>query len=259
MKIRKVIRAILLPLLKRSKTVRYYVTSIRMSVDNRGLTKKRLSFYSNFVKEGDLCFDIGANYGNRVDIFLSLGGKVIAVEPQEECVEYLKKKYGDKIYIEQKGAGAEACIKDFYVCDASVLSSFSEDFKTDGVWSRRDFKLKDIRRIEIVTLDSLIAKYGIPSFTKIDVEGFEPEVLKGLSQKTKTLSFEYTTSETNENLMKCINHLLKISDSIMFNLSMEESMELFSEKWYDKDSFMNFINSDAFIKTAGGDIYVKFV
>ena len=258
MKIRKILKKVINPVYNRSETLRYHISSARIYIDNHKMKEKRKLFYSNFVKEGDLCFDIGANMGNRTDIFLSLGAKVIAVEPQDECVEFLKRKYRDKIIIEQKGVGAEPSIKDFYICDASVLSTFSDEFKSGAVWEGGDYKLKEIRKIEIITLDSLISKYGLPSFVKIDVEGFEPEVMKGLSQKTKIMSFEYATGGSSKIFETCINLLLQISDDIIFNFSIGESMKLFSEEWYDKDHFMNIINSEEFIKTNFGDIYVKF-
>ena len=258
MKLREIFKKQIKPIYNRSETIRYYITSIRMNIENRKRKKERILFYSNFIKNGDLCFDIGANFGNRTDIFLTLGAKVIAVEPQNECVEFLKRKYRDKIIIVQKGVGAEPSIKDFYICDTSVLSTFSEEFKSNGVWGSGDYKLKEIRQIEIVTLDSLITKYGMPSFIKIDVEGFEPEVMKGLLQKVNVMSFEYATSDSGENLTNCINQLLQISDTITFNYSIGESMELFSNDWYSKDNFMNIIKSEEFLKTLFGDIYVKF-
>ena len=40
-------------------------------------------------------------------------------------------------------------------------------------------------------MDALIARYGVPAFAKIDVEGCEPAVLGGLSQPLPALSFEF--------------------------------------------------------------------
>jgi len=238
---RKVLKKLIMPLYRNSSTVRYYISSLRMYIDNRSLRKNGTLFYSDFIKKGDLCFDIGANYGNRIELFLLLGAKVIAVEPQDECVEYLKRKYRNKIIIEQKGVGAESGIKDFYVNDASALSTFSEDVKSNSIWGNGNFELKDVRKIEIITLDSLIAQYGAPSFIKIDVEGYEPEVMKGLSQKIKAMSFEYSTCVSNKNLIDCINHLAQISDTITFNFSIGESMKLHSKKWYNKEHFMDIV------------------
>ena len=65
--------------------------------------KEMISFYSQFVPNGGLVFDIGANIGNRIEIFLEIGATVIAVEPQAACVAILKEKFGNKISIEQTG------------------------------------------------------------------------------------------------------------------------------------------------------------
>jgi len=46
-------------------------------------------FYRVFVAAGDLCFDVGANLGNRTRCFRQLGCTVVAVEPQGECFRKL--------------------------------------------------------------------------------------------------------------------------------------------------------------------------
>src|SRR5207302_1933850 len=50
-------------------------------------------FYSQFIKTGDLCFDIGANVGDRTEVFSKLGANTIAVEPQDSCIECLRRRF----------------------------------------------------------------------------------------------------------------------------------------------------------------------
>src|SRR5262249_60695009 len=47
--------------------------------------------------------------------------------------------------------------------------------------------------VNVVTLDSLIDEFGVPDYIKIDVEGFDLEVLRGLSQPIALLSVEFNT------------------------------------------------------------------
>ena len=51
--------------------------------------QSQLAFYSQFIKKGDLVFDVGANVGSRSKLFLNLGAKVVAFEPQPELCEHL--------------------------------------------------------------------------------------------------------------------------------------------------------------------------
>jgi ubiquitin len=70
---------------------------------------QRVRFYSQFIKKGDLCFDIGANLGTRTEAFRRLGATTIAVEPQDVCVASLKRRWGKdkKVRIVQKAVGAQ--------------------------------------------------------------------------------------------------------------------------------------------------------
>src|SRR5438105_4640644 len=57
------------------------------------ITAEQKSFFSQFIKASDICFDIGANTGHKADIFLSLGTHVVCIEPQPACINILKRKY----------------------------------------------------------------------------------------------------------------------------------------------------------------------
>lgn len=94
---------------------------------NKDFMEVGVAFYKAFVKPNDLVFDVGANYGNRVALFLSLEAKVVAIEPQQKCVAYLKNKF-KSIEIEAVGLGAKRELKTFYEADHSVLSTFSDSY-----------------------------------------------------------------------------------------------------------------------------------
>jgi len=61
-------------------------------------------------------------------------------------------------------------------------------------------------KVKVITLDKLIELYGTPDLIKIDVEGHEYEVLKGLNKKAKKITFEWT-EENYQGLNKSVKHL----------------------------------------------------
>src|SRR5436309_3245329 len=59
------------------------------------LIQELMEALSEFVRPGDLCFDVGANVGRKTEAMLRLGARVVAVEPLPECVRELKALYGN--------------------------------------------------------------------------------------------------------------------------------------------------------------------
>jgi hypothetical protein len=63
----------------------YWSLAGRRVIDDR---RNEIEFYRKPLygfREGDLIFDVGANHGGQADIFLRLGARVVAVEPDESC------------------------------------------------------------------------------------------------------------------------------------------------------------------------------
>jgi FkbM family methyltransferase len=220
--------------------------------------KKRKFFYGSFIEKDDLCFDVGANVGNRIIPLIEIGAKIIAVEPQELCCKILKYKFGKRIRIIKKGIGAKESIEDFYLSDATVMSSFSIDWinavKADrfkaNTWTK-------IAKVEMTSLDMLIEKYGLPKFIKIDVEGYELNVLKGLTKPIDFISFEYTVPEQTNNAIKCLVQIENNDKNIECNYSIGESMEFVLSEWLSVEKMKECIVSKEFIESGFGDIYVR--
>lgn len=225
--------------------------------------KRMHHLYAAFIHENSLCFDIGANMGSRVASFLVLNAKVIAVEPQRKCYRQLQLIFKNKnVVVVAKGVGAINETRNFYVADDTLISSFSPEWiEGQKTGHLKNNKWDTTVKVEIVTLDTLIQQYGVPDFIKIDTEGFELEVLKGLSTPVKALSFEYTLPHQKGKAIECIgviDHLY--SGNVLYNICRDEAYSMYLPEWITATDFITQLKSDVFnINNFGfyGDIYAK--
>ena len=154
------------------------------------------AFYRQFLQAGDLAFDIGSHVGNRVRVFRRIGARVIAVEPQPDFVAVLRLLYGrdPDVIVETSGVAAASGEGKLHLSRRTpTVSTFSDTWMDDVQIDRRFQRVRwnTVISVPLVSFDELIARYGEPQFCKIDVEGLEHEVLRGLSQPIAALSFEY--------------------------------------------------------------------
>lgn len=214
------------------------------------------AFYGRFVGPGELCFDVGANLGNRTAILLDLGSRVIAVEPQPACVKRLRELFdkNENVVIVEAAVGEREGRGELAICEQEpTISTMSEKWKSEGRFAGKNQWTKTVP-VELTTLDCLIARYGTPAFCKIDVEGFEISVLKGLSRSIPVISFEFTR-EFFTDAQSAIDHILSIGPAV-FNVSFGESMALLDERWMTPGELYERIDAeeDAFL---WGDIYAR--
>ena len=217
-------------------------------------TLKSIKFYSSFIKKGDLCFDIGANIGDYALKFLLLGAKVICVEPEEKNLKKLSLRYSinKSVSIVPMALSDTEGDSELFVCtNATTISTLSEKWKNDGRFSN-NYTWDFIQKVQTTTLDKLIKIYGLPKFCKIDVEGFEYNVLKGLSRKIPYISFEITR-EFFDNAIKCINYLIELG-YVKFNFFYSKIQDLYFSSWVNKSVLIDAItNIDDDL--LGGDIF----
>lgn len=222
---------------------------------NKKRHQRMLDFYSTFIQPGELVYDVGANVGGITKIFLDIGAKVVCIEPQDDCIEILQSKYGKNpnVTLIRKGIAQKNGKITLYICEkANTISTFSDKWKT-GRFS--NYKWTKTKRVPVTTLDSLIEEFGMPVFCKIDVEGFELQVLQGLSHPIPYISFEFTR-EFLDDAKSCVQHLLSIGNA-QFNFSLGGSMQMASKTWMTTRKLFGELTSIQDNKM-WGDIYVKF-
>lgn len=209
-----------------------YFRSRRIKRQKRLQHSNRMRFYRRFISPGDLVFDIGANFGNRTQVFLELGARVVAVEPQTQCIARLRQMNdGQNLEIVPKVVGEHVGEAQLRVSKFHALSTVSEKW-LNAVQSSGRFNMvqwNETRTVRMTTMDELIVDYGVPSFVKIDVEGFELPVIRGLSQPIKALSMEFTP-ELIDSTFSCMDYLEKLGD-YRFNHAIGEKMQLVSSRF----------------------------
>jgi FkbM family methyltransferase len=238
-----------------------------LSISNILSRRKLMRHYSKFVSEGDLCFDIGANLGNRTRVFLELGATVIAVEPQDSCMKKLQRKYknNSKVILIRGALGSKEGEGNLMLSNSHTVSSMSKEWincvrNSDMFFtSTSAFQWNKNVTVPVTTLDKLIEKYGSPAMCKIDVEGFEHEVIKGLSQSIKMISFEFTpTQNFVSQAIKSVEHLSSIGD-VQFNYSFGETMTFAMDEWVSGSKINEILLSIPSKTAFSGDIYARFI
>ncbi len=143
--------------------------------------------FAQHLKTGDVFYDIGANVGFFSIIAAKLvgeGGKVYAFEPGSENAKSIRHNGElnnfNQIEVIEKAVSNTSGTGEF------LLAKYSGGHALATADAPPDLAGKVT--VNLVSIDDLIASEQIepPNFVKIDVEGAELDVLKGMTQTIKT-------------------------------------------------------------------------
>jgi FkbM family methyltransferase len=211
-------------------------------------------FYAKLLPQASvLCFDVGANVGRVSEILLDLGHKVVAFEPQAQCVRELKARcspFKKNLNVEEAALGASAGTMPMYIREASWQTSLS------SAW---EGQVTGVVQIQVSTLDNAIQRFGIPHYCKIDVEGWELQTLTGLSQPIPLLSFEYHQGEGKmKDAYACLDRLASLA-KIEINITPRERFEFVLDKWLGPQEFMTVFRDQFEDKSdfSYGDLFIR--
>lgn len=231
-----------------------------LNLTNRQLLRERdreADFYRSILEgfqPGDRIFDIGANQGDKTDTFLRIGARVVAVDPDEDSGTILRQRFLRyrlrplRVTIEQKAAGSKSGTGMMLVCAPgsvfNTLSSkgaatFADEVGRHAGQSRDTLQYDQMKRVETTTLDELVETYGLPVLIKIDVLGFELEVLQGLHRPVPCLSFEIGLPQFRQELFECVELLGRLSSQGRFNYTWDRRNGLVLENWVEVGEFLN--------------------
>jgi FkbM family methyltransferase len=202
------------------------------------LLKNDFQFYNELLKEKKIykIFDIGSNNGIRLKTFINFSNYIVAVEPDPDLVSIIKYRFSNLKYL---------YIEEFAVSSSNGKAEFEKKkYSGFNTLSKKWSNILDIENIETIdkfivktiTLDDLIKKHGNPDYVKVDVEGFELEVLKNLNTKIPIISFEVNLPDFLDESIGVIHHISKFNQRTSFNfrLGIDKSLKLVSNVGADE-------------------------
>jgi FkbM family methyltransferase len=245
------------PWLEGLRTVRGVARSLRTYYGGSARRAAMDRLYGQFVRSGDLVFDVGAHVGDRIAAFRRLGARVVAVEPQPALVTTLKLIHGrDRaVTIEPVAVGSGTGMLALEInVDNPTVSTASAAFRKAAAgaegWEGQSWTRTV--HVPVTTLDLLVARHGMPTFIKIDVEGFEAEALAGLTRPSPALSFEFTTIQRDV-AAACIERCAALGFT-RYNAMLGESHVLVHPAWVDAQEIAAWLHALPH-RANSGDIY----
>jgi FkbM family methyltransferase len=196
------------------------------------------AIYGQFAGSGDVVFDIGANVGAKSEVFLQLGARVIAFEPQPAVHPELRAScgYNRRFTLVAAALGPAAGTATLHITprnsgEASLVADWVPG-QTAEV------------KVPVRTMDDAMKEFGRPAFCKIDVEGFELEVFKGMTSPVPALSFEYHLSQKGiPKVLACLDYLSGFGP-LRINYVADGKTGFGLQRWADKESFVSYFANE---------------
>lgn len=218
---------------------------------------REIAFYQSLLSNAPppwTIYDIGANHGYKADIFLRLGARVVAVDPDPTNVAILSEKFhrfrlkSKPVTIVAKAVSREAGRMTLWIDEPgsaknTLSAKWVDALREDAERFGHKLAFTAAREVEATTIADLIKPFGQPTFVKIDVEGHELEVIKGMSAPVPYLSFEVNLPEFLNEGLQCISALCELAPRTTFNYSPDLKTGLALEQWLSISDFVEVVRS----------------
>ncbi len=207
-------------------------------------------------------FDFGANRGQNLEYYLSRAEKVVAVEANPLLCEEIQARFGAEI------AQGDLIVENVAITDSSELSGQEVEFfihNNQSILSQfpQPSNLQDFSRITIRAMSASaivrkhVPKEKVPLFIKVDLEGYDSQVLKDLFHNDVFPDFISAESHTIETFAALVNsgqynsfslvpgnnvHIYSWKNKVgdLFNFTPHSAGPFGTDictEWYDSDTF----------------------
>jgi len=201
-----------------------------------------------------LIFDIGANQGYKAGLFLRLGTRVVALEPDEDSARILEQKFLKYRFkkapatviakaVSDENAVARLWIDEPGSAKNTLNQKWADALRHDDQRFGHKRSFAGYKDVETVTIDELIATYGVPLLIKIDVEGHELSVPRGMRQSVRYLSFEVNLPDFRDEGFQCLQVLADLDPTGRFNYTADCRHGLLLKRWLESREFSGVFGS----------------
>lgn len=183
--------------------------------------------YSNKLNF-DVFIDIGAHQGEFISRFLKNKkiNKIYSFEPNIFLFRNLLKKFGlsKRVIISNNALGENTAIKKLFLSNLTYNSSMSEFNKNSKYLKFKNLILNEnvnqnFSKVKQITFDQYFKSKKIKnSFLKIDVEGYEYNVLRGASYKVKDVKYILIENQFSNQYQNDFNKIKKLLNKNNFKL-----------------------------------------
>lgn len=187
-------------------------------------------------------YDIGANIGRFTEVNLTKykNCEFIVVEANPNLIPILEKKFESNKNIKI----LNLCVSeldgyvDFYISESDPISTISTASKEWINESRfNNTKYNSPIKVKSISIDSMISEYGVSNYTKIDVEGYEYEIIKGIKKNIGLLSFEWV-EEMILDIKNSLYHLKSIGYNEFF-ITYDDDYKFIPNNYMSYDEIVN--------------------